>query len=661
MRTVMAVAALAAMINLSAPFAGADPFSKAWSCAKAAGMTQVSIGKDLYKKGEALAANGPEYAYCLGKAGPEAQVLAITTSAITAVRLASPGMLPKGGKCPNTLKGVATKPFASGIGALLPSGGFKTKLIEAARSDVAADQVWAQIDQLPPPFGSIGTQIDCGCLLSDGALTLTDISEVTTAVAKASSKCGDMLDEVGLGFVNDAGKYALKLGKEGYGAVSGAVDEVIGGQSDPEPAAEVFRIWFGDHVQWHAEQMALYPTTWSTKPMEVCSNPSWPAVCPIRISDAYSGCVSYYDNHKHSKSSGQKICGQFRDVAMAAAQKDAAKLKSQMDALILVQQLEPLWRKNDWDWRFPAKGASTSDPTKIVTYDPSAESHYGFRDIFGEMKVNQSPKVWLRNVTGVYVAARNLAPSLNNNPTQAVDLAYASVWPSLQNVVRVSWKNHASAISGYEAQKLFPTPAFGFTYGCPQSLEKACVSLVNDTHQKECLPQIVDVYVTSPTQEEIYKKLIPRNSVCRAKIDPVIARAGKLNEDWPKVIQDDAAKCNALADQPMREVCHTKLNADYLDCAEIALKKGKDSAATCFGARQLGTEFLKGIQGPKGPQSQPGAPAQPPPSNAGRAPTPPPPPVQPSEPPASRTPTPTLPPLFKRVPITPPPAEGPKG
>ena len=252
--------------------AHANALSDSWKCAKNAGLSSAAIGVDLYKKGEALAKDAGPLAICLGKTGPEGQALIVTSSALTALRLAKPSLLPKG-QCEARIKGIATKPFAMGISALMPSGGAKNTLLSAANSSDANQLVWDQIGSAPPPFSMIPNQIECGCLISDGALTLTDISQITNAVAKTSASCAAMLDSLGLGFINDIGSYASKLAKGlAYGA-SGKWDEVISGQSDPAPPGAVFELFYGTHLNTIAINMAKYPTNWQAQPYN--NNNNW--------------------------------------------------------------------------------------------------------------------------------------------------------------------------------------------------------------------------------------------------------------------------------------------------------------------------------------------------------------------------------------------------
>lgn len=607
----------------SAAPAHANALSDSWSCAKNAGLSSASVGKDLYNKGEALAKKAGPIAACLAQTGPEAQALMVTSSALTALRLAKPSLLPKN-QCESRLTGLATKPFANGIAALMPSGNPKNKLLAVANSEVANDQVWSQIDQLPPPFSSVHGQIKCGCLLSDGALSLTDVTEITNAVANSSASCAAMLDTLGLGFINDVGSYAGKLAKNLAFGASDKWDQWVSGQSEPAPAGAVFQSYFGDHLDFFAERIAANPAGWQNDQtyhdVKSCQFVG-PSKCLKNVNQITNECIDYYDTHKMSKSNATKACIAYRDTVVAAAA-NRAKLLVAMSQIpgLLDAQMSP-WLKAQWLWRLPRtfipgtynyeSAGSVSDPTKS---DPNAQSlRNTWGDVLGSWKWDNGHVYgWQYDASGVYALALKLLPELGNDADKAVALTLAATSEPLRDKSRTIWANARKGYGLYQLREWYPTPAFGFRYGCPGNLEQACVSAVESRFEKSCFSPLSEHYLNGAAGIPFGLRLNQLSSTCKDTLQTVLGAAAKLDAAEDANI---ANSCSAHADRDAHAICVTQMQTSYRDCAAKALRDGKDDATQCLRTRMVGKSLLEQLQkAAKKGSTRPAPPPETPPS-----------------------------------------------
>ncbi len=611
--------------------AHANPLSDGWQCAKKAGMTSAVIGKDLYKKGEALASDAGAIAACLARTGPEAQALMATSSALTALRLAKPSLLPKG-QCESRIKGVATKPFANGLAALLPSGNAKDQLISAAASDTANGMVWDQIAQLPPPFSSVPSQIECGCLLSDNALSLTDVSEITNAVASTSESCAAMLDSLGLGFINDIGSYASKLATNLAYGLSDKWDEVIGGQSDPGPPGLVFESFYGRNLDSIAINMAKYPTGWQGQAYDNkkgwncnynMNSGQWEGQCSPSFGQIYDLCVDYYDSHKMSKGNAQKVCAGYRDTVVSAATVKSKQLAAIAQLPSLIELVIQPWLKSEWLWRMP----KTYTPG-TYTYENGNNSGWALSDpqagslrnewsaIVGSQFTNPGTASPGENypATGILAIARGMVLELGNDPQKASALAFASVTEPLRDKVRKAWADNRAGVARYELRGWYPTPTFGYRYGCPTNLHEACGDALEARFDKLCFTPISELYVTGRPGPGFIPRYSQTASKCREQLAPILAAAQKLDTAEASAV---ASLCPATGTRDEHAMCLENQSKAYRACAAKALKDGNDDAGPCLAAKQLGKNILDQLK--KGAQ-QPGT--VPPPQNPRSSPKP---------------------------------------
>jgi hypothetical protein len=590
--------------------AHANALSDSWKCAKNAGLSSASIGKDLYKKGEALAKDAGPLSVCLARTGPEGQALAVTSSAITALRLAKPSLL--GDKCESRIKSVATVPFGQGLSALMPASGAKTKLLSAINSENGQELFWAQLSQTPPPFSSVQGQIECGCLISDSALSLTDISEITNAVAKTSQTCAAMLDSLGLGFINDIGSYAGKLAKGlAYGA-SDKWDEWVSGQSNPAPPGAVFESFYGTHLDQLAIAMANSPNGWQAQKYNNNNNwgcnynmnsGRWEGQCSITLDQLTALCADYYDEHKMSASNGKKTCNAFKDTLLAAATPKSKQYAAIAQLPMLYSMMIGKWLKDEWLWRMPktyTPGIYNYDNGSVsgwVLSDPQAQSlRNEWSEIVGSpYKTASSAKPGeVYQTHGILAISRALVVEVGNDPALANALAFASVTSPLQDRVRKAWNDNRKGVALYTLREWLPAPTFGFRYGCASGdIMAACATAIEAKFDKMCFTPLAELYVTGTMGFGFPARYASIKNKCMEQISPILAAAAKLESNVASATQ---GMCTERATREEQASCNATARKSYYECAAVALKQGKNDASQCLAARQLGNDILKQLQ-----------------------------------------------------------------
>jgi hypothetical protein len=622
LRIMMALGVLALFPNA----ARANALSDSWQCAKNAGMTAGSVGSDLYKKGEALAKDAGPLAICLAKSGPEGQALAVTSSALTALRLAKPSLLPKG-QCEPRIKGVAAKPFGQGIAAVMPSGNAKTNLLSALNSPNGQQLMWGQLSAAPPPFSMVPNQIECGCLISDGALTLSDISEITNAVAKTSASCGAMLDSLGLGFINDIGSYAGKLAKSLANGASGKLDEWVGGQTDPDPPGVTFERYFGKRLKSIAANMATNPTNWQSKGYfdnggDQCSynmnSGQWSGNCNPTLDQLAAQCANYYDNHKMSLSNGKKACNSYKDTVIAAATPLGKRYAGEIALPGLYLSSMKTWIDDEWLWRLPMRGGFINDDGTIGPGGKwtNFEAQTLFVGTLGQtygVKANATPGEDYKS-TGVLTTARTILSGVQFDPNVAMALAFAGAEEPVRDKVRETWEKSRRSYTLVQLQEWYPKPAVGNIYGCSTGLAKECAAAMEARFDKSCFKPMSELYLTGPsikgqTGLAFVARLNEEKKKCMAVLAPVLPAAQKLSAGLDAHVKSQCPVDRAGA---MDATCASEKSKAYRDCATIALKAGKDNVGQCLSARKLGTDILeqlqKGLRSPPAPAPTPPAP-----------------------------------------------------
>jgi hypothetical protein len=590
--------------------AHANALKDSWECAKASGNLAIKSQTDLYKKAEAMAEKAGPLSICLAKTGPEGNALVVTSSALTALRLAKPSLL--GNKCESRIKGIASVPFANGIAALMPAGGAKTNLLSLANSENGQDLVWDQFSQLPPPFSMVPNQIECGCLISDGALSLTDISEITNAVANTSSQCANMLDSIGLGFINDIGSYAGKLAKSLAYGLSDKWDEVIGGQSNPAPPGAVFEMFFGDHLDGVAVNMAKYPSAWQSKTYGnqqgwKCNynmnSGKWEGQCDVTLEQLNALCADYYDEHKMSASNAKKTCNSYRDTLLAAATPKSKQYAAIAALPSLYNFTVNEWLKTEWLWRLPttySPGTYDFDNGNVGSWaksDPQAGTlRNQWADVVGSPFTNPTSAVAGQNyqANGILAISRALVLEVGNDPQKATALAFASTTSPLQDKVRKVWTDSRKYVGYYNLREWYPKPTFGFRYGCASGdVEAACAAAMEAKFDKQCFTPLSELYITGTLGMGFPPRYMGVKNKCSEQLAPILAASAKLDGEMAGTI---VGVCPERATREEQAMCNAAARKTYFDCAASALKNGKDDAKQCFAGRQLGASILKQLQ-----------------------------------------------------------------
>lgn len=580
------VSATALLITWQA--ATANPLSNAWSCAKSAGMTQVAVGKELYKKGETIAKMAGPLAACLAKTGPEAQALMATSSTLTALRLSQPSLL--GNQCEARIKAVATKPFAEGLAALMPASQAKSELIAAARSEQSTQIVWEQIGQLPRPFSMVPDQISCGCLVSDAGLSLSDISDVTNAVSNAGASCSKMLDSLGLGIVKDLGGYGLKVGKAVATGVSDKWDELVGGQSAPSSPDIVFADYFGQFLEGTAQNMVVDPSGWASVPVGYhkgsCSIYE-PSKCQVTIGQLLSECIAYYDEHKMSKGHASQVCAEYRNALVAAATARAQHMKAAGELPTVLGQRITKWIVKDWLWRLPKYNNASGS---VHEWDgPGSSLFYEWSDIWGSASYSKGKGApakgewaWDYKAAGLFATARSMLPELGQDPARSADLAYAGAQSALRDKAQGIWNEHRHEQAKYQLEQWYPKTPVGDRYDCPGGLLKECTEAMEADYDAHCFPAMSHHYVSDLAGMGLapaYQKIANQ---CRASLDKIAPRATKLIDGEGAAKEVAIDKCSAIADRNARNECVSGYTTLYLGCAAQALRDGQDDASACF-------------------------------------------------------------------------------
>lgn len=581
-------------------------------------MSSVSIGADLYKKGEALAKDLGPLSVCLAKSGPEGQALVATSSAITALRLAKPSLLPKG-QCEPRIKGIVTKPFAMGLASILPDSGAKTSLLNAAKSETANALVWNQIGQLPPPFSSVPNQIECGCLISDGALTLADVSAITNAIAKTSETCAKMLDSLGLGFINDIGSYAGKLGKSlAYGA-SGQWDEWVLGQSNPLAPGAVFEAYFGSHLNVLAAAMAEKPNAWQGTKFNNTGGPgcsyntnagTWGPGCYVTLDELAGLCAAYYDDHKMSIGNGEKACSSYKETVVAGATPLAKHYAAEIALPGLYLIYLNTWIDDEWAWRLPKRaGFAQADGTFSVVSWSSLQAQNEFAAITGsaskvpsKLYAGQSYEAF-----GVLATARALLNGVQFNPNLAVALAFAGAHEPARDKAREIWAKERTGYTLVQLQEWLPQPKMGYRYGCAPGLAKECAAAMEVRFDKSCFKPLSELYLTGPsikgqTGLAFVARLNDEKKKCMAVLSPVLPASQKIAAGLDAHIK---SQCTADRYGEINAACVAEKSAAYKDCALTAMKAGKDDVGQCLSARSIGADILKQLSKPKPKPNEP--------------------------------------------------------
>jgi hypothetical protein len=599
-------------------------FKEAWSCAKSLPQSAYTMAGDMKDKGEAVASMSASVGICTAQTGGQSQVLATITTILGAMKAAKPDLLPNG-QCKARIQAQAAKPFALGIAAILPAGGVRNQLQSLAQSEQSASWIWSTMKAAPPPFGTIPSQLDCGCDLIDGGVTLADISAVSNVIRNTSKSCAGILDEAGLGFINDWGSTAIRWAGSKYTALDQGMQKWQG-KKEQAPDELVYQAFFGVYVpqlsEWVASSkkpnpspedawtMSDYKGGWAAEAVGFCSNEmSWSNVCMIRIADMHRKCNDYFNNVVDGNKLRGK-CNQWRAQAVSSVAADAARLKKQADTMTVFRLKLFGWLDREWLWRLPRYNPLVANNVK-----PGANGWSSYTAVYenvwklGTFTENKD-KPWDYTASGVYASARTALVNSNYNEAVASDATLAGAYVATRDATLAVWNLPAYVQIEREMRlkKLMPVQPFSAKYSCPGgALSQKCVQVVESSYDSVCHPMIRDGYVLSANVLAAAVHVSKAESQCKEFLGSVVDSAGKLTQAGLTEVQAKSiVGCPAPAQDRMKAAeCSANLTTAWNACAlpQVGNVSGNflAEARKCFQAKtgSLKPIPIKPVQGPK--------------------------------------------------------------
>lgn len=583
---IRALAGVSLGVSLATGPAHADvkgAFKEAWKCVTSMPESAVALGKDVLAKGEAVAAMSATVGVCAAQTGGQPQVLAFTTATLTSIKLSKPELLPSG-QCKARIHGQVARPFALGIATVLPDGAVRTKLVKLAESEESAAAIWSTLAGAPPPFGTIPSQLDCACDLIDGGVTLTDLSMIANVIRNTSKSCAGVLDQAGLGFVNDWGSAGIAWLGGAYKTLSGQWQS-LQGKKEPAPDEIVYQGMFGAYVPQVARSLATAPPRTSALSITFTNAPEgWANLPPtgyqggwkITWDDLTKACRDYYDQHKFADDHKGK-CNAFRDHAAAQASKDGERLRTQGIAIIVFKQRLYQWIKDHWLWRLPpcefygvegvghrAKG--DENMCDLVTELASD------RWKLGAFKENKS-EPWAFTATGVYAAARDALVQSGYDQDLAHKATLAGTGPAVRDTTLALWNQtgHKNNVRYRWLPQWMPRKPMLEAHGCPAggAIAKECVTQVEKTFDAICHPMIRDAYVLPVNVLGVAFKLGEAKASCQKLLEAIVSNATTLRDKGLEAVQAKAGPAcpTPSEDRAKAAACTTKLSTIWEGCA----------------------------------------------------------------------------------------------
>jgi hypothetical protein len=571
-------------------------FKDGWNCAKSHVSGAGVLAKDIYLKGEQVAALSATAGKCLAASGADQQGFALVMAALTTIKIVAPESVPTG-QCKPSVRNAVSRPFGAGIAAVLPSGGVKNQLKQLLESDAAGNLLWDKFTALPPPVSTYASHVDCACEFIDGGLSLADLSAVSSVVSNVSSTCATFLDSAGLGFINDLGGAALAKAGQVEAAVGNAWEDL---KNDPKPAPDeaVYFGYWGANVPSMARVLVKSPGTplatakWQQgKGTWISLGPGcYQTQCLVDVQMQYKDCVAYYQSHRFSDDHAHSKCRDYH----ARAENEAAKLAREWRAIIDVRtEVEARVKaavENDWVWRLPYL-TNTAYPSKLPNRwtTPQAMSS-AFPAVIGNVSLKEHQDPWLYQPTGIYQAAREILPNVSFDPARATELAVAAAAAGFRRDLEKRWDADATQVRAYWMDRWFPTPPGASQYGCPNQplLAKACVVQLQASFDKVCLPAVRAHHLNSPNQLALGVRLKDAEENCRSWIAPQVSKAVAIGNYNLGPMNDQL--CGALPDRSSdAERCLRRVSDAYLECAmdAIAANQGVAQVEACLAdARQ---------------------------------------------------------------------------
>lgn len=599
-------------------------FKEAWTCAKSLPQSAYTMAKDVKDKGEAVANMSASVGVCTAQTGGQSQVLATITTILGGIKVSKPDLLPNG-QCKARIQAQAAKPFALGIATILPSSGVRDKLLSLAQSEQSVSWIWDTLKAAPPPFGTIPSQLDCGCDLIDGGVTLADISAVSNVIRNTSKSCAGILDEAGLGFINDWGSAAIGWAGSKYTALAQGMQKWQG-KKEQAPDEVVYQAFFGVYVpelsEWVASStkpnpspedawtMSDYKGGWAAEAVGFCSNEmSWSNVCMIRIADMHRKCNDYFNNVVDGNKLRGK-CDQWRSQAVSSVAADAARLRKQANTMTVFRLKLFGWLDREWVWRLPRYNPLVANNVK-----PGANgwtSSMGvYEDVWklGTFTENKD-KPWDYKASGVYAAARTALVNSNYNEAVASDATLAGAYMATRDATLALWNQPAYVQNERDTRlkKLMPTQPFLATYSCPGgALSQKCIQVVESSYASVCHPMIRDGYVLSANVLAAAVRVSKAEGQCTDFLKAVVDSAGKLTQTGVTEVQaKSATACPAPSvDRAKAAQCVAGLTTAWNECGipQVGNVLGQylGAARKCFQAKTGTLKYIpfKPVQTPK--------------------------------------------------------------
>lgn len=590
-------------------------FKEAWTCAKSLPQSAYTMAKDMKEKGEAVANMSASIGVCTAQTGGQPQVLALVTSVLGGLKASKPDMLPNG-QCKSRIQAQAAKPFAMGIASILPSSTVKDKLLSLAQSEQSASWIWDTMKAAPPPFGTIPSQLDCGCDLIDGSLTVADVSAVSNVIKNTSKSCAGILDEAGLGFINDWGSAAIGWTGSKYTALSQGMQKWQG-KKEQAPDELVYQAFFGVYVpelsEWMASSTKPGPSPedawamadqkggWAAEAVGFCSNTmSWSNVCMIRLADMHKKCHAYFNNVVDGNKLRGK-CDQWRSQASTSVAADAARLRLQANAMTVFRLKLFGWLDREWVWRLPRY-----NPLIASNVKPGANgwtsSMAVIEDVWklGTFTENKD-KPWDYQASGVYAAARQALVNANYNQDMASNATLAGAYQATRDATLALWNLPAYVQNerGVRLKKLMPSQPFLAAYGCPGgALSQKCMQVVDSLYEKVCHPMIRDGYVLSANVLAASVRVSKAESQCADFLKAVVDSADKLTQTGLTEVQAKSqTACPSSGEDRRRAArCVSNLTELWNQCAlpQVGNVLGQylGAAKKCFGEKTSSMKYI---------------------------------------------------------------------
>lgn len=518
---------------------------KSYQCAKQSAIASVELSAEVNKKAQLASEIAASASACTAVQGGNPAYYVAATGAIAAVKAISPESIPTG-KCASSVKGLVSRPFVEGVSYLLPPSDLRNSVTGLLKSEMVQTELWNSVNSIPgvQPFT---LQVDCACTTIDNGIALTDLDTISESISRVSSSCASALDELGLGFVNDLDNVVAETFETAYDELSGSLDEIVKGESDPKSPALVYYDYYGKHFSAAVRHGASRQAgQWLS-----VSDPTYAS----KMADNFE-CRKYYDEHKHAYSTAVKICDDMnsRFSAMVSAMV-AANIQKTADMRKLSEELDN-WLAANLAWRIPLSPGSYSIP--------EMKAKLGKLTCSGE-DLNFD-RLWNCDATGIYKAV-NEARAAGADSAVSLKVAFAAANPKLGGQVLSFWESKKALIRATYFEKWYKPNLAGLNH-CGLAAEPfgaACLSQMEAFYDSDChIPMAVAAY-----EGVSFARLNVAINACRSGLDRIRSDAGKIANR--SAIADFAATQSSLCGG------YTSSRETYASCLSLV----NDAATDC--------------------------------------------------------------------------------